>query len=275
MTNRQAVQCTYWEEPFRFEVPLPEKWVPAPKLPVIQLTRHRKPCHFVELLVSKLIVPNMKTLGPKILIIFVLATTPMLGQKDSKRVQPKPIETTVCKITENPSVFNNKLVKVRGHVEVNFEYAILEDDSCSDELWFAFADGSGPPGLVMTVNGWGKPGGKNSKGTLVKPVPVKLVRDSNFNKFEHYMSVKAEAKPCVNDPFQPTPVDCAVDRVTATFTGRIDSVSKEIHAAHAKRSSFERNDGKGFGQMGMFDAQLVLQSVEDVAAIDSFGRSKP
>jgi hypothetical protein len=110
-------------------------------------------------------------------------------------------------------------------VEVNFEYSILEEDSCSDGLWFALADGSGPPGLVMTVNGWGKPGGKNSKGARIRPVPVKLIRDSDYEKFEHYMRVKAEGKPCVNDPLRPKPTDCAVDRVTATFTGPLEKVS--------------------------------------------------
>ncbi|PYU28542.1 MAG: hypothetical protein DMG32_02325 [Acidobacteria bacterium] len=57
-------------------------------------------------------------------------------------------------------------------------------------------------------------------------------------------------------------------RVTATFIGRIDGVSKEIHAAHVKRSSRNPVDGKGFGHMGMFDAQIVVQSVEKVVAAD-------
>ncbi|HXY25425.1 MAG TPA: hypothetical protein VEI73_12290 [Candidatus Acidoferrum sp.] len=79
----------------------------------------------------------------------------------------------------------------------------------------------------------------------------------------------------MDSPFEPTPGDCAVDRVTATFTGRIDSVSKQIHEAHLKRSPFEHNDAKGFGQMGLFDAQLVVGLVEEVLAVDSFGRAKP
>jgi hypothetical protein len=54
------------------------------------------------------------------------------------------------------------------------------------------------------------------------------------------------------------PLDCSVDRVTATFTGRIDSVSKELHAAHLKQSPNEKHGFKGFGQMGLFDAQLVV-----------------
>src|SRR4029077_2253637 len=40
-------------------------------------------------------------------------------------------------------------------------------------------------------------------------------------------------------------------RVSAVFTGRIDSVFREVHAAHAKRTSRDQVDGKGFGHMGM------------------------
>ncbi|HKN77430.1 MAG TPA: hypothetical protein VJW94_19790 [Candidatus Acidoferrum sp.] len=189
--------------------------------------------------------------------------------------EPKPIETTVCKIMESPSTFNNKLVKVRGYVSVSFEYSTLHAEGCTEVLWFAIAGASGPPGLVATVNGSGRPGGKNSKGAPVKPIPVKLVRDAIYEKFEHYMTVKAEEKPCLDILSEPTPPDCGVDRVTATFLGRIDSVSKEIHTAHLKRSSFDHPDFKGFGQMGMFDAQLVLESVEDVLAVDSLGNAKP
>jgi hypothetical protein len=197
------------------------------------------------------------------------------AQEDFKKAKPKPIETTVCKVMENPSAFNNKLVKVRAYVSVSFEYSTLHADGCSEVLWFAIADGSGPPGLVATVNGSGRPGAKDSKGVRLKPIPVKLVRDSNYEKFERYMAVQAERKPCIDDPAKPTPANCAVDRVTATLIGRIDSVSKQIRVAHLKKSPCDHSDFRGFGHMGMFDAQFVLQSVEDVVAVDSFGRSKP
>jgi len=119
------------------------------------------------------------------------------------------------------------------------------------------------------------PGGKTSKGRAVLPLRVKLVRDSIFEKFQRYMTVKAQAKPSFDDLTRPTPVDCGVERVTATFIGRVDGVSKEIHAAHQKRSGNSNPDFKGFGQMGSFDAQLVVQSLEDVLAVDVFGREKP
>ncbi len=217
----------------------------------------------------------MKESCPFYFLFSVLIVSRAYAQKASGNPQPKPIETAVCQILESPSAYNNKLVRVRGSVWVNFEYATLSGEGCSDAIWFALADGSGPPGLVAIVKGNGRPGGKNSKGAPIAPAPVRLIRDANFEKFEHYMNVKAEGKPCFNDLTRPTPPDCAVDRVTATFTGRIDSVSKKVHQAHLRKLPNEKQDFSGFGQMGMFDTQLVVQSVENVLAVDSFGREKP
>src|SRR5438477_6023569 len=123
-----------------------------------------------------------------IVFFAALMVAPVSAQNSPKRVRPKPIETTVCKILLNPSFFNNKLVRVRGQVSVGFEYSLLGDEGCSDHaIWFAIADGTGAPGLGMVANGNGKPGGKNSAGTPIPPLSVKLIRDSNFEKFEHYM----------------------------------------------------------------------------------------
>jgi len=211
-------------------------------------------------------------------IVFLAAfmATPVSAQNSSKRVHSKPIETTVCEILRNPSAFNNKLVRARGQVSVSFEYSLLQSEGCLDNaIWFAFADEAGALGLGAMVKGNEKPRGRNSTGTRVPPLSVKLVRDSNFERFEHYMTVKAKAKPCFNPPTQATPADCGVDRVTATFIGRIDGVSNAVHKAHLKRKLGEGTDWKGFGHMGMFDAQLVVEQVEDVQAVDSFGRDKP
>jgi hypothetical protein len=57
-------------------------------------------------------------------------------------------------------------------------------------------------------------------------------------------------------------------RVSATFIGRIDGVSSDIHVFHLKRSPLDRADFLGFGQMGLFDAQLVVKSVESDAVLD-------
>lgn len=56
----------------------------------------------------------------------------------------------------------------------------------------------------------------------------------------------------------------------ATFIGRIDGVPDDVHAFHLKRKDMDRADFLGFGQMGLFDGQFVLQSVEHDAVLEKF-----
>jgi hypothetical protein len=185
------------------------------------------------------------------------------GQTAQSTKQEEPVTTTVCEILENPSAFNNRLVQVRGYVTISFEYSLLHSEECSDQIWFALGDGSGPPGLEVTVNGRGTPGATIPHGVRSPPIPVRLIRDANFEKFESYLAKSAKVK-----PGRPCGPDCHLYQVTATFTGRIDGVSKDVHAAHLKRLPSQPSDSKGFGQMGLFDAQLVVRSVKDVEAVD-------
>ena len=206
----------------------------------------------------------------------IQVASPAAPQNAPGNAEPKPLEVTACEILKNPAAFNNKLVKVRGYVFINFEYSLLEDKGCSGAIWFALADDTGAPGLQATVTGTGKTGAKNSRGKRIPPITVKLLRDSNFEKLEHYLKVKAEVRtPCFDDPERPISPDCDVSRVTATFTGRIDSGYKAVHEGHLRKSPDEKPNFKGFGQMGLFDAQLVVGLVEDVRAVDSLGQVKP
>jgi hypothetical protein len=180
--------------------------------------------------------------------------------------QQKPLETTVCEVSENPSAFNNKLVRLRGHVFVNFESSTVEGDGCSNGLWLMYGDGSGPPGLAAFVSGGAQPGAEDANGDYVPPIRVQLVRDSNFNRFQRMMAAAtgadSRAAESITDEY-------VYHRVTATFVGRIDGVSQEIHTFHLKRSLTERADYLGFGQMGLYDAQLVVKSVENGTTADT------
>jgi hypothetical protein len=55
----------------------------------------------------------------RIVFLAALVVAPLSAQNSSKRIRPKPIETTVCEILRNPPGFNNKLVMVRGQVSVS------------------------------------------------------------------------------------------------------------------------------------------------------------
>src|ERR1700687_21247 len=212
----------------------------------------------------------MKTLRSSFLLILGFAVPLAYGQKNTKKLQPGPVETTVCKVLGNPSAYNNRLVKVRGWVSASSEYSLLVDErGDADPMWLAFADGSAPSQLEAIVNGTGTAGGKNSKGRQIPPIPVHLIKDANYMQLMHYLALSAKGKACADEPLAFPPA-CNTYIVAATFTGRVDGVSNQIYETHRKRSSADQIDGKGFGHMGMFDAQLVVQSVENVGAVAEF-----
>ena len=115
----------------------------------------------------------MKTLHSSILVMLGFAVPLANGQKNTSKPQLEPVETTVCKILDDPSAHNNRLLKVRGYVQASFEYSVLSDEHCPEHgIWFAFADGSAPPQLDAIVNGSGTTGGRDSKGRQIPAMPV-------------------------------------------------------------------------------------------------------
>jgi hypothetical protein len=211
----------------------------------------------------------MRLIWPVLLFLPASILRSPSGQETpTKRARPL-VETTVCEILKEPSAYNNRLVRLRGYVRASFEYSILLDAACpGNGIWFTFADGSVPPGLVAMVTGKGTPGGADSNGRVTPPIPVRLVKDSNFEELQHYLALSAKGERCAEEPISNSLPACTTYRVTATFTGRLDGVSKEVHAAHLKRTPQSNFDGKGFGHMGLFDAQIVVQSIENVLAED-------
>ena len=188
----------------------------------------------------------MKTLHSSFLLILGFAVPLAYGQKNTKKLQPGPLETTVCEILDDPSAYNNRLVKVRGYVSASSEYSLLVDERCdTNPIWLAFADGSAAPQLVATVNGTGTAGGRDSTGRQIPPIPVHLVRDANYMQLMHYLTLSAKGKACADEPPLAFPPDCTTYRVAATFTGRVDGVSNQIHEAHRKRSSTTKSTGRG------------------------------
>jgi len=217
---------------------------------------------------------QMKLFQRSVFTLLVLAQSAMHGQNLPTSKQQTLMETTVCKILENPSAYHNKLVKIRGFAHISPEYSLLEDSGCSEAIWFVLQD-SASPVLVATVNGRGTPGSKNSKGTATSTLPVHLVKDSNYRELIRYLEASAKGEGCLDEAPSLSVPDCRTYSVSATFTGRIDGVSKEIRKAHLKRTSRDSPDFKGFGHMGMFDAQLVVQTVENVVAAPASEYAQP
>jgi|HubBroStandDraft_6_1064221.scaffolds.fasta_scaffold51474_2 hypothetical protein len=96
------------------------------------------------------------------MLVAFLAASFARGQKITSKSQQGPLETSVCKISAEPSAYNNKLVKVRGTVQASSEYSLLADEHCpGKEIWFVFADGSVPPQVEAFIPGNGIAGGSD------------------------------------------------------------------------------------------------------------------
>jgi hypothetical protein len=189
--------------------------------------------------------------------------TPVNREESIKIAHQKPVDTTVCAVLENPAAFNNKVVRIRGHFTGNFEYSTFSADDCGS-LWFEYGDGGGPPTLAIYVSGGARPGSEDAQGKLILPVPVKVVHEDKLERFEKQTEAMARADA---DWEREHPHQYVHHCVTATFIWRIDAVSSEIHEFRKKQRTEGHSDRLGFGQMGLFEAQLVVQSVVDNASL--------
>ena len=185
--------------------------------------------------------------------------TPINEVASAIAAQQKPVETTVCAVLENPAAFNNRIVRLHGHLWINFEYSMLSGDGCSGRIWFEYAGENGPPGLVLYPGGEATPGAQDPDGKRILPVPVKLVRDQNLNRFETLM--KSRAGP---DQYRRGIKSCGFPfhQVSATFWGRMDVVSQDPRiSSDAIRKSETR-------PAGLLRCQFVMQSVENDAILE-------
>lgn len=181
--------------------------------------------------------------------------TPINQEQSDIAAHQKPVDTTICAILVNPPAFNNKMVRIRGSFVGNFEYSELTDAACRGELWLRYGAAAGPSTLVASVTATNEFGSEDAEGKRILAVPVVLVRDSKFERFDALIRMNTGRDGPSTD-----------QRVTATFVGRIDAVSNEVHD-YCQKQPLEGRIMLGFGQGGTFEAQFTLQSVEDNATL--------
>lgn len=173
-------------------------------------------------------------------------TTPVNQEESEIAAREKPLDTTVCAVLANPPAFNNKIVRIRGQYTGNFEYSTLSGDGCSGSLWFGYGGGGGPPNLAAYVSTGNMPGSEDSEGKRILPVPVNLVRDLKFERFEkavRSVSPNHEAVPLIGGAPEPK-------FVTATFIGR-------SMAYPPGSMSFLSSNQRNIGALGWASAKWV------------------
>src|SRR5262249_3310967 len=160
------------------------------------------------------------------------------------KLPPAPVETTVCKISSDPSSYNNRIVRVRGYIQASSEYLLLLDEHCEGrEIWLAFADGSMPPQVQVITEGKDATVGRESDREQRRPIQVHRVKDASYAELMNYLAISAKGEQCADKASDAFPPDCTSYRVSAWFTGRVDGVSKQVHEERAKISGRNRVDG--------------------------------
>lgn len=95
----------------------------------------------------------------------------------------EPLETTPCKLKNDPSAYNHKLVALTGFISHGFEDFTLFDPNCpySPELWLEYGGtaASGTMYCCGASNNRSRPG-----EMVVEGIPIPLVEDDLFRRFD-------------------------------------------------------------------------------------------
>lgn len=171
------------------------------------------------------------------------------------------VDATVCNIVKNPVSFNGKTVRVKGVVFAGFDSFVIKDPSgeCGfpiDSIWLDYPQGTkakAGPVAVLHIQP-----AHNYAGTYQAPTRAAVVLDKSKD-FKQFDSLASQA----HTKGTGMCLGCARSEVTATFIGRIDAVAD---AAIKRDAAGKITDFGGFGNMNMYPARLVLQSVSEVSS---------
>ena len=168
------------------------------------------------------------------------------------------VDTTVCEVLKNPASFDGKIVRLKGTVISGFDEFAIKDSTCGQAvngIWLSYPEGtkakSGPVAMVQLRLD------KNSAAaTVPNRVAVTLDKNKDFKQFDSLLATPYKSVTCLG---------CMKYTVTATLTGRIDG-SKTAGATREGTGKFTAVNG--FGNMSLYPARLVLQSVADVSSAE-------
>jgi hypothetical protein len=168
------------------------------------------------------------------------------------------VDATVCDILSNPQSFDGKIVRVKGTVIAGFEEFAIKDASCRqavNAIWLAYPEGTkgkaGPAAVLQLQLA------KNSTGSDVAPsrAAVQLEKSKEFKQFDSLLAAQYQGSGMC--------LGCGKNIVSATLVGRLDG-TKTTGVTRDSAGKFVTVSG--FGNLNMYTARLVLQSVSDVAS---------
>jgi len=213
--------------------------------------------HFIYL--GRCLLYDFSCINPQVTDMKKLFAIFLLSLVFSSIAIAQVTDASVCDLLANPASFNGKIVRIKGTVQVGFDEFVIKGSGCNqpvNDIWLQFPEGtkakSGPLATLQLQLAHNNPAAVTER----KMDPITLDQNSkDFKQFDSLLSAKAKTKGLC--------LGCTRDSVTATLVGRLDG---------DKQTGLIRDDkGKvtgvgGFGNLNMYPARLVLQSVSDVTA---------
>jgi hypothetical protein len=169
------------------------------------------------------------------------------------------VDTTVCDILKDPQSFNGKIVRVKGTVSTGFDQFVIKGADCGgrrvNDIWLAYPEGikaKSGPAIVVELQP-----AKNFSGTVApaeQRATVTLDKSSKeFKQFDSALSSSYKGDGVC--------IGCGRYTVTATLVGRLDGVAAGVQ----RDKTGKITSIAGFGNLNLYSARLVLQSVSDIS----------
>jgi hypothetical protein len=191
---------------------------------------------------------------PMKILIYVI----LLCSAASVSLSAQVLDAGVCDILANPQSFDGKMVRMKGTVSAGFDEFVVRDSSCDqpiNAIWIAYPEGTkakaGPAAFLKLQLG------RNNPSPTTKPsrASVKLDKNKDFKQFDSLLSTPYKSGGMC--------LGCVRYTVTATVVGRLDGVKE---AGVVRDGSGKFTGVSGFGNLNLYHARLVLQSIADVSA---------
>lgn len=167
------------------------------------------------------------------------------------------VDTTVCNVLKNPKSFDGKTVRIKGTIVADFDQFAIKDAGCGhniNSIWLDYPEGSkvksGPAAVLVLQPA------HNFSGpyTAAQRPAVQLDKSKDLKQFDSLLAAPHKSSGMC--------LACSKNEVSATLVGRLDGVAE----AGVRREGGKIVSIAGFGNLNMYPARLVIQSVSDVTA---------
>lgn len=167
-------------------------------------------------------------------------------------------DATVCDILANPQSFDGKIVRIKGTVIAGFDEFLVKDASCNqpvNAIWLAYPEGTKAKAGAVAMVQLQLSHNNGAASQAAVRTAVQLDKNKDFKQFDALLSTPYKSGGMC--------LGCERYSVSATLVGRLDGVK---NVGLVRETEGKIIGVAGFGNLNLYRARLVLQSVSDVTS---------